>query len=88
MKKSFLALMLFAAGAFGANVPISTDVDPRDRNTAQAAAELVREVGYRCDSIDFFMRDPWDGNFNLTCNGNRYSYVLKDVGGRIMVEVR
>lgn len=88
MKLAILLALAVSFTATAANVPISNEVDRNAREAAQAAAALVRSVGYRCDSIDFFMRSSWDGDFHLTCNGNRYSYVLKDVGGRLQIEVR
>lgn len=87
MKKAILLALVLSSSAIAA-VPISDEVEPQARQAAGAAAELVKLYGYRCDSVDFFMRSDWDGNYHLTCNNNRYSYVLKDVGGRVVIEVR
>lgn len=88
MKKLLFASLVVIAFAATAETPIGSDVATRDYEPARAAAELVKMYGYRCDSIDFFMRSDWDGAFHITCNNNRYSYVIKDVGGNYVVEVR
>lgn len=86
--KRLLLSSLFVMFAASAEIPISSEVPFSMHEAALASAELVKMYGYRCDSIDFFMRSDWDGAFHITCNNNRYSYVIKDVGGNYVVEVR
>lgn len=86
--KRLLIASLFVAFTASADTPIGPDVPTSVHQPARAAAELVKMYGYRCDSIDFFMRSDWDNAFHITCNNNRYSYVIKDVGGNYVVEVR
>jgi len=49
---------------------------------------LVKLYGYKCDSVNFALRSNWDGSFSVSCNNNRYSYKIKDVGGRWTVKVK
>ena len=50
-------------------------------------AQLVRDSGYRCDSITLVRRMFFTGNHKFWCNGGRYKYLVKDKGGRLVVEV-
>ena len=53
------------------------------------AQQLIRAYGYKCDTVDnkpYF--SSWDGSVRVVCNNNRYTYELKDVGGRWTVTVK
>jgi hypothetical protein len=51
-----------------------------------AAVELIRANGYRCDQLDFFLRHAVDRGYTVRCGP--YPYELKDVGGNWRVTVR
>jgi hypothetical protein len=54
-----------------------------------AAADVVRSLGWKCDTISYFSADRMDAEmlahlnkeFTLKCNDRRYTYTLRDVGG-------
>ena len=87
MKKLLLAT-LFATFAASANIPYGGEQRHiKSKEGAQAAAKLVRAYGYRCDSITAFQPMVFSSGFTLKCNNFRYSYDIKDVGGRWTVTV-
>lgn len=53
----------------------------------QAVQTLIIFNGYRCDFVNFALRSSWSGMIDVSCNNNRYSYDIKDVGGRWTVTV-
>ena len=50
---------------------------------------LIRAYGYKCDTVT---NQPsfssWDGSVRVICNNNRYTYEIKDIGGRWTVFVK
>ena len=46
-----------------------------------AVQNFIKSYGYKCDTVDFAMRSSYSGVIDVTCNGNRYSYDVKDNGG-------
>jgi hypothetical protein len=54
---------------------------------ATILANVVKQHGYRCDSVSAAMESPWSGDYMLMCNNYQYDYTIKDVGGRVVVEV-
>lgn len=87
MKKLILALALIAAPAMA-----STPIDGKSEHIqnhaqAQAAANLVKAYGYRCDSISSFSSFIMGGGYKLNCNGFNYTYEIEDKGGRWVVTV-
>ena len=89
MKKLLLALALIATPAM-ANVRFENDVHigpNNSRQQAEAAVDLVRAFGYRCDIVNTFRNSLGGGSFVLHCNNYRYKYTIKDVGGRWRVTV-
>lgn len=53
---------------------------------AQAAARIVRLNGYSCNSISKFKPLIMSRGYHIICNGWRYSYEIRDVGGRFVVK--
>lgn len=88
MKKLILALALIATPVM-ANTPIDGKREHIENHTqAQAAAELVKAYGYRCDSISSFQSFIMGGGYKINCNSFRYTYELEDKGGRWVVTVK
>lgn len=89
MKSLILGLSLVSLGAFGAEKPLENNGrDVENYEAAQAAVKLVEYFGYRCDSISSFRKAVFSaGEFTLNCNNFRYSYEIKDKGGRWTVTV-
>jgi hypothetical protein len=89
MKKLLLATLLISAPAMAvqleSNVFLGKGIEPRQ---AVAAAKFVQLHGYRCDSIRSFSQLQMSHGFRLACNGARYTYELRDVGGRWQVTVK
>jgi len=90
MKKIFLAVsILVSAPTMATTIERGAQFGSGvTHNQAKAAAEIVKIYGYRCDSVSAFMTFALSHGFRLTCNGNRYAYELKDVGGRWRVTVK
>jgi hypothetical protein len=89
MKKLLLATILISAPAMATelekNAFLSKGIQP---GQAIAAAKFVQLHGYRCDSIRSFSQLQMSHGFRLACNGARYTYELRDVGGRWQVTVK
>lgn len=91
MKKLLLATTLIAL-----TLPASAKIRPIDGDMrhvtsiegANAFADYVEAVGYRCDSITSFMPALFSSRkFTLKCNGYRYVYDIEDRGGRWVVTI-
>jgi len=54
-------------------------------NEIKAVQALINLHGYKCDSVNFAMRSPWDGDIEVTCNDYAYSYEVEDKGGNWVV---
>ena len=54
----------------------------------ELAGKLVRVFGYSCATVDNAIRSSWDGSITVYCDGHRYKYEVKDVGGRWQVKVK
>lgn len=55
----------------------------------KGAQAMIILSGYKCDTVynkPYF--SSWDGSVRVVCNNNRYTYELKDVGGRWTVTVK
>lgn len=89
MKKLLLALTITALSfTASAGTPIDgKSSQVKNKEQAQAAAKLVRALGYRCDSISSFQPRVFGRGYKLNCNRFSYTYIIKDVGGRITVTV-
>lgn len=87
MKK--LALVLLMAAMPVLATTIERGFKPNTVNAKQALvlAQVVKAYGYACASVSAANKSPFSGNFSLICNNFNYSYTIKDVGGRIVVEV-
>lgn len=84
MKKIFVCLMLFTGSIslFGATTGNLTEAQ------IDAVQNLIRAYGYRCDGVNFALRSNWDGSISVSCNENKYSYEIKDIGGNWTVKVK
>lgn len=56
-----------------------------DLQLARDAKTLIQAAGYKCDTVDKANRFALGGGVSVYCNGFRYSYEIKDVGGRMVV---
>ena len=88
--KSFIAVSLLTASfVAAANVPLEDDFRGNlNARQANLLAQVVKAHGYRCDSVSAATESSWDDEYTLMCNGYRYHYLIKDVGGRVVVEVK
>lgn len=66
--------------------------DDLNRDLVQALADLVKQSGYRCDTISSALPCcgifPDPGKYTLSCNQYRYEYRVEDRGGRWTVTVK
>lgn len=53
-----------------------------------AAKDLIVANGWRCDTVTTTERTISVTGLHMWCNDYRYHYVVKDVGGHWMVEVK
>ena len=81
MKKVFLSIVAIGI------LTISNAQTKGNLTDDQVAAvqRLIQLYGYRCDTVNFAMRSNWDGNIEVSCNDNTYSYDVEDKGGRWVV---
>ena len=54
----------------------------------EAAVWLVKREGYRCDSVYSGRPMLFESGFVLHCNGARYSYEIRDKGGKPEIAVK
>ena len=47
----------------------------------------VRASGHRCDTVSLFGEIPLAGGIQLKCNRWRYSYAIRDRGGKVSVTI-
>lgn len=88
MRKLVMALVLTAAmPALATTIEAGFKASTVNKEQAKVLAQVVRAYGYACSSISAANKSPFSGNFSIVCNNFNYSYTLKDVGGRIVVEV-
>lgn len=81
-------MVYFPEATYASSVRIeSSDAIYRTLSESQAqdAANLVRLHGYSCRSISKFKPLIMSNGYHIICNGWRYSYEIKDVGGRYVV---
>lgn len=80
----------------GAHIPIDADADAQDSagvgeeitgKQIDAAVAIVRQHGYRCDSVTGMLPFVFSVRFTLICNDHRYKYELADKGGNWVVTV-
>ena len=87
MKKLILALSIAALSFSVSATPFDQPVKSSSKKQAQAAANLIKAYGYRCDSISAFQPFIMGGGFTLRCNNFSYKYLIEDKGGRWTVTV-
>jgi len=90
MKKLLSVLLVAAMPVLASNTTtIERGFKESNINDLQAMllAKVVKSFGYTCRSISAASQSQWSGNYKLICNDYKYVYHIKDVGGRIVVEV-
>ena len=59
---------------------------------AQAIANdvsyLIKQAGYRCDTVSSVLKWFWGVGFNVNCNNHRYSYEIEDQGGNWVAKLK
>jgi len=73
------AIALTALHASANNKPSEADL---------VAIKLIKAYGYRCDTYSDSVFKEWSQEYSIHCNNYRYHYIIKDVGGRYVVEVQ
>lgn len=87
LKNLFLLLILIIGFNVNATVYEADANIGTSRDHGYAAAKLVIAVGYTCTSISSIRYALTGGGYILSCNGYRYKYHIRDVGGRWKVTV-
>ena len=82
MNKLILSLVL-VSGLFGGSVKGNLT-----NGQVAAVQKVIKLYGYSCSSVNFALRSNWSGDIDVTCNNNRYSYLLQDKGGVWRVTVK
>lgn len=87
MKKLLIAAFILAS--FSVSATSYDGVVPKEREAkAQAAAEIARIYGYRCDTISEF-RPFFSGHgYILKCNRYKYTYEIEDKGRGFVVTAK
>lgn len=62
----------------------ATAITPAARSAAQTAIQLN---GYKCDSLTHMRTLLVGQGYSVQCNNYAYTYIIKDVGGRLTVSV-
>lgn len=87
MKKLAAVLLMAAMPVFATTVESGFKSNTVNAKQALVLAQVVKAYGYACASVSAANKSQFSGNFSLMCNNFNYSYTIKDVGGRIVVEV-
>jgi hypothetical protein len=87
MKKIILAAFIVLAST-GVMADKQMLGDGITQAKVEAAKGMIRYSGYTCDSVDSMRSLVWSAGFSVVCNGFRYSYELKDIGGNWRVYVK
>ena len=64
--------------------PLPSDITERERSAAQSVIQLAR---YRCDNVSHIRKLMIGSGYSVNCNNYAYTYTIKDVGGRLLVQV-
>jgi len=81
--KRMLALVLFIGVIFFCN-NVNAEITQK---TMEAAQTMIRAAGYKSDKVDKMRESLTSSGFIVYCNGYKYKYELKDVGGTWKVTV-
>ncbi len=73
------AIALTALPANASNKPSEADLQ---------AMALIKAYGYTCDTYSGSVFNSWSQEYSIHCNNYRYHYIIKDVGGKYVVEVQ
>jgi hypothetical protein len=85
-------LVLFIFSQFFSNDENKSTKETSDRTQVStevrnAAKELIRQSGYKCDSISFILQSSWDDSYRVTCNDDYYVYSIDNKGGNWVVSL-
>ena len=94
MKKLILLPLLFLSLSVASmefdKTPFEKDANITEdltENQVNGFAMIIRLNGYKCDSISSAYYFVFSDKYNINCNQLRYSYDIKDHGGRPVVTV-
>jgi hypothetical protein len=85
------AALLCLSATATAQTPIEPDAtigEGLSREVIEAAVQMVRQNGYRCDSVSSMQKFLLSRGFNLYCNRFNYHFQIEDKGGRWTVTVK
>lgn len=89
MKKYIIASTLVASASITNATPVEKGADiypPITKEFAGVLGDTLKASGYTCDSVSGAVKR---GNgFRINCNGYRYTYEIKDVGGTWRIFVK
>lgn len=91
MKKTVVISVLMAIASIANAVPVEQGADlykPITRETAAFLGDTVKASGYRCDSVSGALSTGGGTTYRVNCNGYRYTYEIKDVGGTWKIFVK
>lgn len=89
MKKIVVISALMAIASIANAVPVEPNADlykPITKEFAAMLGDTVKASGYRCDSVSGAVQGG--KTFRVNCNGFRYTYEIKDVGGTWKIFVK
>lgn len=81
-----LKTLLISAIALTTTLTASANNKPSEVDLE--AMKLIKAYGYRCDTYSDSVFKEWSQEYSIHCNNYRYHYIIKDVGGRYVVEVQ
>lgn len=90
MNKTLIAaLIMFLSPTVNAT-PVESGADiysPITKKFAGILGDVVSASSYRCDSVSGAVRVN-SKRFRVNCNGYRYTYEIKDIGGQWRIFVK
>ena len=93
----FIKVFVFILACIATSIASSIEVEPdavmsdfilefRDtQGLLEELANKIRNQGWRCDSISAASEMFWSTGFVIICNNFRYTYEIRDRGGRWVV---
>ena len=78
MKKIILVLLLVLGSLYAGKL---------SKDQEDTAKLIITSYGYSCSKVDMAVR-LWDGGISTYCDGYSYNYVIKNIGGKLQVEVK
>lgn len=84
-----LAVFTLTSASLANATPVENNADlysPITREFAGILGDVVSSSGYRCDSVSGAVKSR--KVFRVNCNGYRYTYEIKDIGGQWRIFVK